>query len=141
MTKRRWSWLTKLFRRSSLEDDIDYEMRVHIEHCVEHLVSQGVPLEEAERRARLEFGSIDAAKEDSRSSVGLWWIDNLRRNFAYGLRALLKTPGWTVSAIVTLALCVGANAAIFSVVDAVLLRPLPYANPNELVQIGRFVRA
>jgi predicted permease len=135
---KRWSFIDKLLRRSRVEHEIDDEMRFHVEQHIEHLIRQGVPPEEAARRARMEFGSVDSAKEESRKTIGVAWIDRLRRDARYGTRVLWKNPGWTASAILTLALCIGANTAIFSVVDAVLLRPLPYPSPEELLQVGRF---
>jgi predicted permease len=140
MPKRGPLW-TRIWRRSAIEKDIDAEMRSHIEHCVDHLMGQGVSREEAERRARAEFGSIDAAKEGARASLGFSWIDGVVRDVRHGIRVHLRSPGWTLSAMLTLALCIGANTAIFTVVDAVLLRPLPYPHPDRLVQIAAVVQS
>lgn len=138
---RLWSMIMKLWHRSRVEDDMAAEMRSHIQECAEHLTTQGLSRREAERRARIEFGSIDAAKEEARKSFGFSLFDGLVRDLRYSARGYLATPGWTAAVIVTLALCIGANTAIFSIVDAVLLRPLPYPHPERLVQFVETVRS
>src|SRR4051812_11037506 len=124
-----------LRRRDRFEDAMAAEMRFHVERYTEDLVLSGVPPAEAARRARREFGSLDNVKEDCREARGLRPFDELRRDLRYAARLLRKTPGFTVTALATLALCLGANLTIFAVVDAVLLRPLPFPAAGQLVSV------
>ncbi|MBZ5674901.1 MAG: ABC transporter permease [Acidobacteriia bacterium] len=101
------------------------------------LVSRGVSPQEAELRARREFGRVTAVKEEVRESSGLAWADTAARNFRYAFRVLRKNPAFSLTVIVTLALCIGANTAIFSIVDAMLFRPLPYPEPDRLARVAR----
>ncbi len=129
------SMLRALFGRRRFEDGMAEEMRFHIARFTEDLVRDGLSPAEAGRRARMEFGSVDGAKEDCRDARGLRLFDELLRDVRYALRWLRRTPGFTITALATLALCLGANLTIFAVVDSVLLRPLPFPASDRLVGV------
>ncbi|MGA8182450.1 MAG: ABC transporter permease, partial [Terriglobia bacterium] len=124
-----------LFHRHSMEAELDAELRAHIEQQAEKYVRSGMAPVEAARRARLEFGGVEQVKEDCRDSWGVRIISELAQDLRYGLRQLRRNPGFTIVAIVTLALGIGATTAIFSVIQGVLLAPLPYPHSNRLVVI------
>lgn len=140
MLAKLYSALRAIAGRNDLERDMDDEMRFHMEAFEADLLRSGVPAAEARRRARAEFGSVQAFKEECRDARGLYWPDEFVRNVRYAVRGLRKAPGFAIAAIATLALCIGANTAIFSMVDAVLLRPLPFPEPDRLVQVVTYVR-
>ena len=129
------SWLRALFSRREFESGMAEELSFHIEHYTEELVRSGVPPEEASRRARIELGSLNTVKGECREARGLHIMDELHRQLSYAARSLRKARGFTVTALLTLAVCIGANLTIFAVIDSVLLRPLPFPDAERLLTL------
>src|ERR1700675_3281564 len=129
------NWLKQIFSRRRLYDDLSDEMHQHLEEKIEELVAGGLPRKEATAAARREFGNVTLVENDSRE-VWQWpSIESLLTDLRYALRTLRKTLGFTATVIVTLALGIGANTAIFMLLDAIRLRSLPVQDPQELAEV------
>src|SRR5258706_3389546 len=135
MFKRFRSLFRVLTRRRDFEDGMSEELRFHIEQYTDDLVRSGMSPDEAARLARRELGSSINIKADCREAFGVHLFDELRRQLSYAARLLRKTPAFTATALLTLAVSFGANLTIFAVIDSVLLRPLPFPDPDRLMTI------
>ncbi len=125
--------LRSLFRREKVEHELDDELRFHFDQQVAKLVAAGAPRDQALRQARLQFGAADSVKEEHRDARGIRPLENLAQDLTYAVRILRKSPAYTIIAILTLALGIGANAAIFSFIEAWIIKPLPYPQADRLM--------
>lgn len=134
--------LRALVNRSAVERELAEELRFHVDRQIERYVDSGMDRDEARRRAQLEFGGLEQVKEEYRDTLGVRLLEDLWRDIRYGLRTMFRTPGFAATAIISIALGVGANTIVFSVVNALVLKPLPVSDPDRVVfvqRVGSFV--
>src|SRR5215467_7210398 len=130
------SKVSRLFgHRSHLEKDFEAEILEHLLQLEERFVRQGMPREEARSAARRSFGGVQQLKEIRRDHLSFIWLDHFRRDVRFAIRSLSRNPGFSIVALLTLALGIGANTAIFSVINGVVLQPLPYSKGDGLILV------
>jgi putative ABC transport system permease protein len=130
--------LRALFRRNAVESELDDELRFHLERQKGKYTEIGMSPDEAARRARIDFGTTDAIKDQCRDAWGIRALDEMNRNVRYAGRTLSKRPGFTTVAVLTLGLGIGANGAVFSALNAVVLRPLPFPDAHQLLAVEQY---
>jgi predicted permease len=128
--------LRSFFQKEPLDRELDTELDSHLEFAIEENVARGIAPEEARRQALIRFGGVQQARERQRETRGLPWLDVLMQDLRYTFRTLRRDRGFAFVAVLILALGIGANVAVFSVVNTILLRPLPFANPQQLTWIA-----
>src|SRR5580658_4459940 len=131
-----WRRIAMLLHPRRFRADLDEEMRLHLELRQQQQAERGLPQDEARFAARRRFGNATLLAEKSHAAWGWGWLESLGQDALYGLRAMLRSPGITAVALLSLALGIGANTAIFSLMDAVMLRSLPVRDPGKLVLLG-----
>src|SRR6266853_4001021 len=131
-----WRRVQMLVRREKFARELEEEMRLHRELKEKELIADGVGATDARYAANRQFGNTMYLQERGRDAWGWRWLEDFMRDLRFGARMLRQNPGFTIVAVLTLALGIGANTAIFTLIDAVMLRSLPVANPRQLYRLG-----
>jgi len=131
------SLAAKFFHRSEVAQDMDEELRSHIQHRADDLQRPGISRAEAERRARIEFGGQERIAEECHEALGGNFIETAIQDVRLSIRVLRKSPGFTAAAVLTLALAIGANAVVFSIMNGFILRPLNVPHAENLYGLWR----
>src|SRR6202795_242557 len=129
------TWWRRLLRRRKMEDQLEKELRFHLDQHASELIAQGRSPAEARRQARLALGGPEQVKEECRDARGTRWLEDLLQDFRYALRTLQQRPGFAAVTLCTLALGIGATTVMFTVINGVLLKPLSYPKPEQLVTL------
>ena len=141
MRPRHWVYtiplrLRSLFLRRHVEQELDEELRYHVEHLIREYVSRGMKPREARNLALRAMGGVEQQKEQCRNMRHVNFVEHLQQDISFGFRMLRKHPGFALAAIIAMALGIGANSAVFSVLNSVILNPLPFKEPDRIVKIG-----
>src|SRR2546430_16591287 len=129
------NWWQRRLRRRKMEDQLEKELRFHLDEHASELIARGLSPDEARRRARLALGGFEQVKENCRDARGTRWLEDLLQDFRYAIRMLQKQPGFAVVALLTLALGIGAPTARFTLITGVLLKPRPFLDAANLVPV------
>ena len=132
------SWWKSIFAKRASDAQMNSELRFHIEELTDENIAAGMTTEEARRRAILEFGGHEQVKEELRDVYRVRIIENTVANFKSAFRFIRKSPTFSVTVIVTLAFAIGANSAVFSAIDAILLKPLPFPDADQLMRVEQY---
>src|SRR5882724_1869944 len=134
------NWWKRLSRRTQMEAQLEKELSFHLEQHMSQLIGRGIPPDEARRQARLALGGPEQVKEKCRDARGTRWLEDLAQDTRYALRTFRQKPGFAAITLMILALGVGATTVMFAVVNAVLLRPLTFPEPDRLVTLHGFAQ-
>jgi hypothetical protein len=129
------NWWKRLLHRRQMDEDLDKELRFHMDQYADDLIANGHDREQARRQARLALGGPEQLKEDCRDARGTRWVEDFLHDLRYALRTLRQRPGFAAVALLTLALGTGATTVMFTVINSVLLKPLPYPEPEHVVTL------
>src|SRR5712671_2767587 len=132
------NWWKRLSRRTQLEAQLEKELSFHLEQHTSQLMARGIPPDQARRQARLALGGPEQVKEKCRDARGTRWLEDLVQDARYALRTFRQKPGFAAITLMILALGISATTVMFAIVDAVLLRPLAFAEPDRLVTLHGF---
>src|SRR6266436_1177686 len=129
------NWWHRLLRRKKMEEHLEKELRFHLEQHTNELIAQGYSRDEARRQSRLSIGGPEQVKENCRDARGTRWLEDFLQDFRYAIRSLRREPAFAAVALLTLGLGIGATTVMFTVINGVLLKPLPYPDASKLVAV------